>query len=74
MFIELLLAAILLVGAGTYMGLESAKIQDKRPADVWPAESHERFLRMCSISCGEDNLKSYSVSYGKCECKDTDNE
>ena len=26
-------------------------------------------MRQCAIACGEDNMKSYNITYGKCECK-----
>lgn len=73
MVIEFLLGVAIMFGLGSYVKSESInadKITEERQPDVWPPKYHEKLLRTCAIACGENNLKEYSIIYGKCKCKD----
>ena len=70
--VEMLFAGILAFAAGSYIGQKKGKQQastEKRQPDVWQPSEHKTLLKQCGMMCGENNLKSYSVTWGKCECK-----
>lgn len=75
MFIEFILAGMLIFAGGSYLGSKSEQL--KQPAEKveqveprkWPAINHREMIRECSISCGENNLREYNMIYGKCVCK-----
>lgn len=75
LIIEAVFGAILMLGVGSYFGAEHqkqqepVKIEHPRPEN-WAAEEHEKLVRVCALSCGEDRFKGYNVIFGKCECKE----
>ena len=78
MIAEIILAALVAFGLGAYAGKdvgtkeERAKriTLEKKQPEVWPPVDHKEMLKVCAFACGRENVKSYDVMYGRCECKD----
>lgn len=60
-----IIALGLLLGAFVYKG--------DKPLVPEQSESVE-LMRQCGISCGQERMDSYSIEYGKCECKGEKND
>ena len=72
---ELILAVILTFGLGSYVGLEAGKkqskpveLKSKGDPSVWPPSNHVKLMKMCGFVCGQEKVRSYNASYGKCIC------
>lgn len=71
---ELVFAAMILFGAGAYLGVEKGKkevptIEVQRRPDAWTAGEHQEMIKVCAIACGEDRFGGYNMLYGRCSCE-----
>lgn len=71
--IELFMIGFIALTGGVYIGQHAkkpAQPEQHITPDRWAPGSHLEMMRMCSITCGEGKVKSYSTVYGKCDCNE----